>query len=164
MTFKLPPRLTISTSLTQTFARLPEADFTARILSSQVNYAASPFLAFSNLIQYDNRSRNLSWQSRMRWTMQPGNDLFFIVNQGWIHDLNDRGFRFSPEDTQLSTKVQYTFRLSRLDARCPAKSGSFDTCIRRDQSRRDEAEALVKRPRCGHSQKVCNSRCHQAHS
>ena len=43
--------------------------------------------------------------------MQPGNDLFFVVNQGWIHDVNDRRFRFSPHDTQLSTKVQYTFRL-----------------------------------------------------
>jgi hypothetical protein len=111
VTFKLPPRLTLSTSLNQTFARLPEGDFTARILSSQVNYSASPFLALSNLIQYDNRSRNLSWQSRIRWTMQPGNDLFVVVNQGWIHDSDDRRFRFDPHDTQLSTKVQYTFRL-----------------------------------------------------
>jgi hypothetical protein len=111
VTFKLPPRLTLSTSLNQTFARLPEGDFTARILSSQVNYSASPFLAFSNLIQYDNRSRNLSWQSRIRWTMQPGNDLFFVVNQGWIHDVDDRRFRLDPHDTQLSTKIQYTLRL-----------------------------------------------------
>jgi hypothetical protein len=110
-TFKLPPRLVLSASLTQTFARLREGDFTARILSSQINYSASPFLAFSNLIQYDNRSRNLSWQSRIRWTMQPGNDLFLVVNQGWIDEGTDRRFGLIPHDTQLSTKVQYTFRL-----------------------------------------------------
>ena len=43
--------------------------------------------------------------------MQPGNDPFFVVNQGWIHDSADRRFRFEPHDTQRSTKVQYTFRL-----------------------------------------------------
>jgi hypothetical protein len=43
--------------------------------------------------------------------MQPGNDLFVVVNQGWIHDSDDRRFRFDPHDTPLSTKVQYTFRL-----------------------------------------------------
>jgi hypothetical protein len=111
VTFKLPPRLTISSSLNQTFARLPEGNFSAHILSSQVNYSASPFLTFSNLLQYDNRSNNLSWQSRIRWTMQPGNDLFFVVNQGWIRDADDGRFRLSPGDTQLSAKVQYTFRL-----------------------------------------------------
>lgn len=111
VTFKLPPRFTFSASAVQTFARLPEGRFTARIVSAQVNYAASPFLALSNLIQYDNHSRNLSWQSRIRWTVQPGNDLFFVVNQGWIHETEDGRFRFSPHDTQLSTKLQYTFRL-----------------------------------------------------
>jgi hypothetical protein len=111
MTYKLPPRLTVNLSAIQTFARLREGRFTARIVSSQVNYTASPFLSFSNLIQYDNRSRNLSWQSRIRWTLQPGNDLFLVVNQGWIHDPNELGFRFSRHDTQLSTKIQYTHRL-----------------------------------------------------
>ena len=111
MTYKLPPRFTVSVSATQTFARLPEGNFTARIASATINYAASPFLALSNLIQYDNRSRNLSWQSRVRWTVKPGNDLFFVVNQGWIHEEGDRRFQFNRHDTQLSTKLQYTHRL-----------------------------------------------------
>ncbi len=40
------------------------------------DYSASPRLSFFNLIQYDNRSKNLGWQSRVRWTLQPGNELF----------------------------------------------------------------------------------------
>ena len=111
MTYKLPPRFTLSVSANQTFARLPEGKFSARIVTATVNYAASPFLALSNLIQFDNRSRNLSWQARIRWTLQPGNDLFFIVNQGWIQEPGDRRFQFNHSDTQLSTKLQYTLRL-----------------------------------------------------
>ena len=111
ITYKLPPRFTISASTNQTFARLPEGDFIARIFSSSINYAASPSLSFSNLVQYDNRSRNLGWQSRVRWTLQPGNDLFFAFRQGWIQEPQDRGnLRFRTEDSKLSGKFQYSFR------------------------------------------------------
>ena len=109
LTYKVPPRFTISVSTNQTFARLPEGDFTARIFTSNVNYAVTPRLSLSNLIQYDNRSRNLGWQSRVRWTLQPGNDLFFAFNQGWIQE--DGGdLRFRTQDTKLSAKVQASFR------------------------------------------------------
>ncbi len=86
VTYKLPPRFTFIFSTNQTFARLPEGHFIARIFTSNVNYAFSPRLSLTNLIQYDNRSRNLGWQSRVRWTLQPGNDLFFVFNQGWIEE------------------------------------------------------------------------------
>ena len=111
LTFKLPPRFTVSVSTNQTFARLPEGDFVARIFTSNINYAASPTLSFSNLVQYDNRSRNLGWQSRMRWTLQPGSDLFFAFRQGWIQEVQERGDRrFRTEDSKLSGKFQYSFR------------------------------------------------------
>ena len=110
ITYKLPPRFTVSTSTNQTFARLPEGRFTARIVTSNVNLAASPFLSFSNIIQYDNRSRNLGWQGRVRWTLEPGRDAFFAVNQGWIHEEDGGSLRFRPQDTKLSAKFQYSVR------------------------------------------------------
>jgi hypothetical protein len=110
--YKWPPHLSANVSAIQTHARLAEGSFTATVLSAQVNYAVSPLLAVSNLIQYDNQSNNLSWQSRLRWTIRPGSDFFFVVNQGWIQeDPADRRLRFKAQDNQVSTKVQYTFRL-----------------------------------------------------
>lgn len=108
--YKLPPRVTVSLSTNQTFARLPEGHFTARIVTSNVNYAASPFLSFSNLIQFDNRSQNLGWQSRVRWTLEPGRDLFLALNQGWIHEEDGGSLRFTRQDTKLSAKMQYSVR------------------------------------------------------
>ena len=108
--FRLPPRFVMSVSTNQTFARLPEGNFTARILTGNVDYSASPFLGFSNLIQYDNRSRNLGWQSRIRWTLEPGDDLFFVLNQGWIQEEDAGSLRFRVQDTKLSAKFQYSFR------------------------------------------------------
>lgn len=111
MTYKLPPRFTMTLSSNQTFARLPEGDFIARIATGNINYTASPKLSFSNLVQYDNRSRNLGWQSRVRWTLQPGNDLFLAFNQGWVQEEHDnRSMRFVSQDSRVSAKFQYSYR------------------------------------------------------
>ena len=109
LSYKAPPNFQITFDTNQTFAQLPEGNFVARIISSQINYAVSPFLSFSNLIQFDNRSSNLGLQSRVRWTVQPGNDLFFIFGQGWVQEIG-RGYDFRQQDTRLATKLQYTFR------------------------------------------------------
>ena len=109
LSYKLPPNFSIGFNTNQTFASLPQGDFIARIYSSRVDYAASPFLSFSNLIQYDNRSGNLGLQSRVHWTIEPGNDVFFVFGQGWVQDL-ERGYDFRRQDSKLATKLQYTFR------------------------------------------------------
>ena len=109
LSYKYSPWFRIRFETRQTFADLPEGKFTARIINSTFSFSASPQLAFTNLVQYDNRSRNLGWQSRMRWTPKPGNDLFISLNQGWINE--DIGsLRFRTADTKLATKFQYTFR------------------------------------------------------
>jgi hypothetical protein len=107
--YKIAPRLQFSFSTDQTFARLPQGNFVARIYGFRAIYSVSPFLSFSNLIQYDNESQNLGWQSRVRWILRPGNDLFLVFSQGWQQDALG-GFHFSPAETRLSTKFQYTFR------------------------------------------------------
>jgi hypothetical protein len=109
LTYKVPPHFTFEFNTNQTFARLPQGNFVARILIWKVNYSVSPFLSLSNLIQFDNLTRNLGWQSRMRWTLQPGNDLFVVFSQGWIQDERG-GYNFDPQEAKLSGKFQYTFR------------------------------------------------------
>lgn len=110
ISFRLPPKFTLSLNSNQTFARLPEGHFTARIFTANVAYSVSPAVSFSNLVQYDNRSRNLGWQSRARWTLQPGNDLFIAFNQGWIREDDQNDLRFRTEDNKISVKLQYAFR------------------------------------------------------
>jgi hypothetical protein len=110
LTYKVPPRFIVTVSTNQTFARLPEGHFIARIFTSNVSYSATPRLSLSNLVQYDNRSRNMGWQSRVRWTLQPGNDLFFAFNQGWIQDQEGGSLRFHTQDSKVSAKFQYSLR------------------------------------------------------
>jgi hypothetical protein len=105
--FKLAPHFQMSLETEQTFARLREGNFVARVFGLRADYSVSPFLTFFNLVQYDNESRDLGWQSRVRWILRPGNEVFLVFNQGWIRQ-QDGSFRSAR--TGLAGKVQYTFR------------------------------------------------------
>ena len=107
--YKIPPRFSIQFNTNQVFARLREGNFVTRIITGQLNYAFSPLLTFTNLVQYDNVSRNMGWQARLRWIQKPGNDVFVVFGQGWIQNPGG-GYHFSAQDSKLSAKVQYTFR------------------------------------------------------
>jgi len=109
ITYKLAPRLQTSWQLNQTFARLPQGNFVARVSTLSADYSLTPFVTFSNLVQFDNASRGLGWQSRFRWIMKPGNDLFIVFNQGW-QQAAAGGWNFTAADTKLASKIQYTFR------------------------------------------------------
>jgi uncharacterized protein DUF5916/cellulose/xylan binding protein with CBM9 domain len=107
--YKLAPRFQVRAALNQTFARLTEGNFVARVISLRADYSVSPLLTFFNLVQFDNESKNLGWQSRVRWILRPGNEVFVVFNQGWLQDERG-GFHFRATDTRLAGKVQYTFR------------------------------------------------------
>ena len=68
LSFKYAPWFRVRLEVNQTLTDLFEGKFTARILNSTFSFSASPQLTFSNLVQNDNRSRSLGWQSRIRWT------------------------------------------------------------------------------------------------
>ena len=50
----------------------------------------------------------LGFQSRFRWILKPGNDVFFVIGRGWF---NEPGGRYVPAFDSASAKLQYTFRL-----------------------------------------------------
>ncbi len=109
--YKLAPRLNAAASYNLTFARLPEGAFAARIFTLRADYSVTPFLTFFNLVQFDNDSNNLGWQSRIRWILEPGRDVFFVFSQGWIHEERPDGRRrFQAVDRGVTAKLQYTFR------------------------------------------------------
>ncbi|MFH1572621.1 MAG: DUF5916 domain-containing protein [Acidobacteriota bacterium] len=86
---------------------LEQGSFYTQVLSLRADSNFSPNVSWANLVQYDNESRLLGWQSRFRWILKPGNDLFLVLNRGWIRTL-DR--EFESGSSRASVKFQYTFR------------------------------------------------------
>ena len=91
--------------------RLPEGDFTERLYLLNTTYAFDPDLLLSLNLQYDSPSRTLGINTRLRWTIQPGKDLYLVWNRGWLRsDLSDRPNYLRPIDDQLVVKLRWTFR------------------------------------------------------
>ncbi len=85
---------------------LEQGDFDVRLVSGRVNFAFSPSLSWTNVAQYDNKSRSVGFDSRVRWTVRPGNDLFIAVSQGY--DFDD--WRLHESSSQLIVKAGLSFR------------------------------------------------------
>ena len=87
---------------------LPQGTFYTQVITARADYNFTADVSWANLVQYDNESRIAGLQSRFRWILQPGNDLFLVLNRGWVRALDDN--RFEPSFDRGSAKVQYTFR------------------------------------------------------
>ena len=62
-------------------------------------------------MQYDTEAQNLGTNTRLRWTLKPGNDLFIVWNRGWRHLLTSpRDLTLAPETELLAVKLRWTFR------------------------------------------------------
>lgn len=86
---------------------LVQGRFYAQVLSFGGNVNLSPNVSWSNLVQYDNQSRELGGQSRFHWILEPGRDLFIVLNRGWIRTPSGV---FLPNFDSASAKLQYTVR------------------------------------------------------
>ena len=73
----------------------------------RLDVAVNPNLSWFSLIQYDNVSDVFSLSTRIRWIIEPGNDIFLVFNQRWL-DAEESGFRSIGREGRF--KVRYTYR------------------------------------------------------
>ena len=88
---------------------LDQGRFSTSLVRGEVNAQFSPWISLANQIQYDTVTRVIGFQSRFRWILRPGNDIFLVLNHSWREDVfNPQGFLTL--DRQLASKIVYTYR------------------------------------------------------
>jgi hypothetical protein len=87
---------------------LPQGSFVTQLFAGRLDSNFSPNLTWSNLVQYDSDSRLLGFQSRLRFILKPGSDLFLVVGRGWLRREDGD---YVPSFDKASAKLQYTFRM-----------------------------------------------------
>ncbi|MEZ6017040.1 MAG: DUF5916 domain-containing protein [Planctomycetota bacterium] len=87
---------------------LDSGDYRTQLYGWRVGVTFSPDLAWKTLVQYDTESKDLGVQSRLHWIVQPGQDLYFVVNAGFTKASHDAAFR--SEEQQATLKLSYTWR------------------------------------------------------
>lgn len=86
-------------------ARLPQGDFDLHNLGVRTDVHLSPDLTISLITNWDSLSHDLGANLRMRWTVEPGRDVYFVVNQ---NADTSRGWRSTRSGAVA--KAAWTFR------------------------------------------------------
>ncbi len=87
---------------------LTAGSFTTELFTVRADYNFTPNVSWANLVQYDSESRIAGVQSRFRWIVHPGSDLFVVLNRGWFRTYDNT---WEGSFDRGSVKLQYTFRL-----------------------------------------------------
>ncbi len=92
------------------FGHLPQGNFVEWLWQFKVIYAFTPDLVLSSYTQYDNDSRDIGLNNRLRWTIAPGRDIYLVWNYSWERPL-DRPLSSSiPLSNQIALKFRWTWR------------------------------------------------------
>jgi hypothetical protein len=85
---------------------LLEGSFTTHLFRFTGNFDLNPWISIVNFLQYDNLTNLVGLNSRFRWIIRPGTDVFLVYNHNWLN-LPDR---FASLESQATFKVTYTHR------------------------------------------------------
>jgi hypothetical protein len=105
---RLRPGYIVYTNAEFNDVRLAEGRFSTNLYRVIAETQFTPFAALVNNIQFDTQSRVMGWQSRFRWIMKPGNDLYVVYTHNWRDEATLD--RFTTLDRRLASKVLYTHR------------------------------------------------------
>jgi len=105
------PLLIIELNAGHNVGRLPQGRFVQDVIGTRLRVNLSPDLQVSSYLQYDNESRSIGSNTRLRWSFSPQGEFFLVYNHNLDEERNllDRrvGWRFA--SNQLLTKLQYAF-------------------------------------------------------
>ena len=85
-------------------------NFTQYLYGTRVEIRPSPDFQVSSFVQYDNESRSLGTNTRLRWTFHPLGDIFATYNHNMNRSLAPRQ-RFALESNQFIIKIQYALQM-----------------------------------------------------
>jgi hypothetical protein len=106
VTLRTSGSLNLSTTVERQDVTLPEGDFATTLMSMNADWSPTPFASLTNSVQYDDVSRKVGLNSRLRWIVRPGSDFYFVYAHNW---MNDAG-RYVTLSRGATTKLNYTHR------------------------------------------------------
>ena len=83
ISFRPNPGINISTNIEYNDASLPTADFTTSLYELETEWNANPWVSVTNQLQYDSRSEIVGLFARLRWIIEPGNDVYLVYTHNW---------------------------------------------------------------------------------
>jgi len=85
---------------------LPDNEFDAQIASGIIRINFTPDMGWSHLIQYDNVSESIGYNTRFFWEFKPGKKFYAVIRQNY----GDEDHLFSLRESEFAIKALTTFR------------------------------------------------------
>jgi uncharacterized protein (AIM24 family) len=98
--------LNLSTNVERQDVALPEGDFATTLVRANAAWTPTPYVAFTNSVQYDDVSRVVGLNARLRWIVRPGSDFYVVYGHNWRQEDG----RYLTLSRGATTKVNYTHR------------------------------------------------------
>jgi hypothetical protein len=89
--------------------RLPAGDFDQTLVGVKARLNLSPDLQINTFVQFDNESREVGTNTRLRWTFHPQGDLFVIYNHN-LRDFAESPAGWARDSNALLVKAQFAWR------------------------------------------------------
>ncbi len=96
----------LSAGAEQNAVRLPEEEFTTRLMRVGAGWHLNPATSLTGNLQYDNVSEVAGLYTRLRWIIRPGSDLFVVYTHNWQNVIGG----FDTLQRGATTKLSYTHR------------------------------------------------------
>lgn len=106
VTWRLSHRFNLALEGEKNKGTLPSGLTDIILVRGKMNIFINPDFQIISYLQYDNQSRSLGMNTRIRWTYRSLLDVFLVYNRNWLEIDN----RFSPMLNQFFVKIQYSFR------------------------------------------------------
>ena len=101
-------QLSIEPSISINHVALPHGEFTTRLLRARTDYAFSPRMFASALLQFSSVDRAFGTNLRYRWEYQPGSEIFLVYTDE--HDTSSAGGLLTLRNRAFVVKVNRLFR------------------------------------------------------
>jgi hypothetical protein len=96
----------LGTEVTLSQIDLPTGNADVVVGGARANLSFNPRVSWNTVVQYDNVSETVGINSRLKWIVRPGSNIFLVANYGY--DVEDGTFRTLSRE--LTTKIGWTFR------------------------------------------------------
>ena len=101
-------QLSIEPSISINHVALPHGEFTTRLLRARTDYAFSPRMFASALLQFSSVDRTFGTNLRYRWEYQPGSEIFLVYTDE--HDTSSARGLLTLRNRAFVVKVNRLFR------------------------------------------------------
>jgi hypothetical protein len=106
LTWRPAPRFSLNSRFAWDDVELPSGAYISRLFGVKPSIALTPKLAWVTIAQWDNVSRELGIDTRLRWTPRAGEEVAFVLAHGASGEPGD----FRSTRQEAVARAAYTFR------------------------------------------------------